>query len=62
MWACIWPLQEILLFKDSTVFYGEHRISINVLERVLLQHEMLEATLLSVRRLTENALAMDRIW
>ena len=55
-------LQEMVLSKDSTVFYAEHQTSINVLERVLLQHDMLEAVLQSVRRPTGNDLAKDRSW
>ena len=62
IWTRIWVLQEMVLSKDSTVFYGEHQISINVLERVLLQHDMLEAVLQSVRRPTGDDLATDITW
>ena len=62
IWTHIWSLQEVLISKESIVFYGEHQISINVLESVLLQHKTLEAVLLSVRSSTENDLTQDRAW
>lgn len=62
IWIRIWPLQQMVLSKDSTVFYGEHQISMDVLERVLMQHELLEAVLLSVRRFPESDLAKDHTW
>lgn len=62
IWTRIWVLQEMILSKDSSVFYGEHQISINLLERVLLQHDILEAALQSVQRPRGDDLAKDRKW
>jgi hypothetical protein len=64
IWTRIWPLQEMVLTKDSTVFYGEHQISIKVLERVLLQHSVLEAVVRSVRKPSRRTseLFKDHVW
>jgi len=51
LWSRLWALQEVVLPDDVTVFFGQHQISVNILEKLLIHHNRTEHILM---RLSEN--------
>lgn len=64
IWTRIWPLQEIVLSANSTIFYGEYQISIKVLECVLMQYKMLEYAIHTTHKpgCSASDLSKNHVW
>ncbi|PMD28718.1 hypothetical protein NA56DRAFT_21714 [Hyaloscypha hepaticicola] len=48
LWSRLWTLQEVVLPDDVTVFFGQHQITINLLERLLYHHNRTEHILMQL--------------